>query len=91
MNADLLKPSSDVFYLRGTTGERVLATVAGLSAFAKCMAISCKPSSTKIAQLSVSHISYTLCLRQTDVPPTYCNHQFRRDKAHGMGCTLVAC
>jgi hypothetical protein len=30
MNADLLAPGSSVFYLRGTTGERVPATVVGL-------------------------------------------------------------
>ena len=33
MNADLLAPGSKVFYLRGTTGERVPATVVGLSSF----------------------------------------------------------
>ena len=32
MNADL-KPGNDVFYLRGTTVERVPATVVGLSSF----------------------------------------------------------
>ena len=30
MNADLLVPGSSVFYLRGTTGKRVPATVVGL-------------------------------------------------------------
>ena len=40
MNADLLSPSSKVFYLRGTTGERVPATVVGLSLFLDCAAIS---------------------------------------------------
>ena len=39
MNADLLKPGSDVFYLRGTTGERVPAPVVGLSSFPECVAI----------------------------------------------------
>ena len=40
MNADLLAPGSSVFYLRGTTGERVPATVVGLSSFPECVAIS---------------------------------------------------
>ena len=40
MNADLLAPSSNVFYLRGTTGECVPATVGGLSSFLECVAIS---------------------------------------------------
>ena len=40
MNADLLAPGSKVFYLRGTTGERVPATVVGLSSFPECVAIS---------------------------------------------------
>ena len=31
INADLLAPSIIAFYLRGTTGERVPATVVGLS------------------------------------------------------------
>ena len=39
MNADLLAPGSSVFYLRGTTGERVPATVVGLSSFPECVAI----------------------------------------------------
>ena len=39
MNADLLAPGSSVFYLRGTAGERVLATVVGLSSFPECVAI----------------------------------------------------
>ena len=30
INADLLAPGSSVFYLRGTTGERVPATIVGL-------------------------------------------------------------
>ena len=40
INADLLAPGSSVFYLRGTTGERVPATVVGLSSFPECVAIS---------------------------------------------------
>ena len=40
MNADLLAPGSSVFYLRGTTGERVPATDVGLSSFLECIAIS---------------------------------------------------
>ena len=40
MNADLLVPGSNVFYLRGTTGERVPATVVGLLSFPECVAIS---------------------------------------------------
>ena len=40
MNADLLVPGSGVFYVRGTTGERVRATVVGLSSFPECVAIS---------------------------------------------------
>ena len=40
MNADLLAPGSSVFYLRGTPGERVPATVVGLSSFPECVAIS---------------------------------------------------
>ena len=45
MNADLLVPGSNVFYLRGTTGERVPATVVGLSSFPECVAISYEHSS----------------------------------------------
>ena len=33
MNVDLLAPGSSVFYLRGTTRERVPAIVVGLSSF----------------------------------------------------------
>ena len=40
MNADILKPGSDVFYLRGTTGEHMPAPVVGLSSFARCLTIS---------------------------------------------------
>ena len=40
MNADLLAPGSNVFYLRGTTREHVLATIVGLSSFPECVAIS---------------------------------------------------
>ena len=40
MNADLLAAGSNVFYLRGTTGEHVPATVVGLSSFPECVAIS---------------------------------------------------
>ena len=39
-HVDLLAPGSDVFYLRGTTGECVPATVVGPSSFAECFAIS---------------------------------------------------
>ena len=39
MNADLLVSRSSVFYLRGTPGEHVLATVVGLSSFLECVAI----------------------------------------------------
>ena len=39
MNADFLKPGSNVFHQRGTTGERVPATVVGLSSFPECVAI----------------------------------------------------
>ena len=38
MNADLLAPSSSVFYPRDTTGERV--PVVGLSSFPECVTIS---------------------------------------------------
>ena len=38
--ADLLVPGTNVFYLRGTIGQRVLATVVGISSFPKCVAIS---------------------------------------------------
>ena len=40
MNVDILAPGTKVFYLRGTTGERVAATVVGLSSFPECVAIS---------------------------------------------------
>ena len=40
MNADLLASSSNVFYLRGISGERVPATIVGLSSFPECVAIS---------------------------------------------------
>ena len=49
INADLLAPGSSVFYLRGTTGERVPATVAGLSSFPECVAIS--PVMTQVMRL----------------------------------------
>ena len=39
MNDDLLKPASDVFFLRGTTRESVPTTVVGLSSFPGCIAI----------------------------------------------------
>ena len=39
MNADLFAPSSSVFYLRGTIGERVPATVVGLSSFPECVGV----------------------------------------------------
>ena len=34
------RPGSNVFYLRGTTGERVPATVVGLSSPLECVTIS---------------------------------------------------
>ena len=37
MNADLLVPGSNVFYLRGTTRQRVPAIVVGLSSFPECV------------------------------------------------------
>ena len=40
MNADLLAPGSSVFYLRGTTGKCVPATVVGPSSFPESVAIS---------------------------------------------------
>ena len=40
MNVDLLAPGSNVFYLRGTIGERVPATVVGLLSFPECVTIS---------------------------------------------------
>ena len=40
MNVDLLAPGSTVFYLSGTTWERVPATIVGLSSFPECVAIS---------------------------------------------------
>ena len=40
MNADLLAPGGNVFYLRGTTGERVPATAVGLSTVPESVAIS---------------------------------------------------
>ena len=40
MNADVSAPGSSVFYLRGTTGERVRAIVVDLSSFPECVAIS---------------------------------------------------
>ena len=45
MNVDLLAPGSNVFYLRGTTGEHVPATVVGLVSFPECVAISCEHAS----------------------------------------------
>ena len=40
INANLLVPGNSVFYLRGTGGERVPATVVGFSSFPECDAIS---------------------------------------------------
>ena len=40
MKSDLLAPRNNVFYLRGTTGEHLPATVVGLSSFPECVAIS---------------------------------------------------
>ena len=47
MNADLLAPGSNVFYLRDTTGERecVPATVVALLSFLECVTISYERSS----------------------------------------------
>ena len=45
MNADSLALGSHVFYPRGTTGERVPATVVGLLSFPECVAISYEHSS----------------------------------------------
>ena len=45
MNADLLAPGSNVFYLTGTIGEHVPTTVVGLLSFPKCVIISCERSS----------------------------------------------
>ena len=39
MNSELLAPSTGVFYLRGTTNERVPATIVGSSSKADCVAI----------------------------------------------------
>ena len=50
MNADVLAPSSSVFFLRGTTGERVPATVVGLSSFLEYVAIS--PVMTQVMRLA---------------------------------------
>ena len=46
MDVDLLVPGSNVFYLRGTTGEHVHATVVGLLSFPEweCVSISYKDS-----------------------------------------------
>ena len=44
MDADLLAPGSNVFYVRGTTREHVLATIVGLLSFPECVAISYKRS-----------------------------------------------
>ena len=40
MSVDLLVPGINVFYPRGTTRERVPATVVGLSSLPECVAIS---------------------------------------------------
>ena len=40
MNADLLMPGKNVSYLRGTTRERVHATIVGLLSFVECVTIS---------------------------------------------------
>ena len=61
MNADLLKPGSDVFYLQGTTGELVPAAVVGLSSFPGRLAISYEhPGHTQLYQgrVSVSHFPF---------------------------------
>ena len=42
MNANLLEPGSGVFYLRGATGERMSATIVGLSSFPECVAMGCE-------------------------------------------------
>ena len=44
MNAGLLVPGNYVFYLRGTTGERVPAAVVGLSSLLQCVGINHKHS-----------------------------------------------
>ena len=50
MNADLLAPGIGVFYLRGTIGEHLPATVAGLSSFPDCVAIS--PVMTQVMRMA---------------------------------------
>ena len=42
MNSELLAPRTGVFYLRGTTNERVPATIAGSSPKSDCVAIQCE-------------------------------------------------
>ena len=69
---DLLAPGSNVFYLRGTTGEFVLATVLGLSFFLECVAISYERSGhtplyrdcpRDLLTFSISVLPVCTCLR----------------------------
>ena len=81
MNADLLKPGSDVFCLRGT--DRVPATVVGLLFFSECIAIRYECSGPYPAILAMpsvaSHSSYCLCgfscLRALHLPTMWHLHR----------------
>ena len=70
MNADLLGPGSSVFYLRGTTGKRVPATVVGLSSFPECVSISyeCSGHTEYDRDCPVERVTFpTVC---ADSPPS---------------------
>ena len=80
MNADLLAPGSNVFYLRGTTGGCVPATIVGLSSFLECVAISYEhsgrtqlycdcPWSISPSRLSVRGLPLPNVVRPHRLPP----------------------
>ena len=64
INADLLKPANDAFYLRGTTRESVPATVAGLSSFPECVAIGyeCSGHTQHYGDCPVGYLTFPIAL-----------------------------
>ena len=54
MNAHFLAPGSNVFYLRGTIGGHIFATVAGLLSFPECVAITYEHSGHTINNVIIA-------------------------------------
>ena len=70
MNANFLVSGSNVFYLRGTLGERVPATAVGLLSFPECVAISYERSDhTQLYyDCPVERLTFALLTRSPPLP-----------------------